>query len=76
MSEINKIKDKINLISTTLVEELNDVLEKHGLSEMHVDSFRLKRGERPHPNNCRKVCRIWTDPRTGERKIICKTICD
>lgn len=67
------VKEKTAKVSTELMNELNQVLQKYNLGNVHLESIRLKEGEF---QNCRRVCQLWTDPRTGERKVVCKMICN
>jgi hypothetical protein len=67
------IKLKTEEVSSELMNELNQVLQKYNLGNVHIESIRLKEGVF---QNCRKVCQLWTDPKTGEKKVICKMICD
>ncbi len=67
------VKTKTAEVSSELMNELNQVLQKYNLGNVHIESIRLKEGVFL---NCRKVCQLWTDPKTGEKKVICKMICD
>jgi hypothetical protein len=69
------IKKNAESVSDNLMNELNQVLEKYKLGNVHIESIRLKKGKF-NSKNCRRVCQLWTDPKTGERKVICRTICD
>lgn len=72
MKEVKKNTEKV---SDELMNELNEILQKYQLGDVHIESIRLKEGQF-NSRNCRRVCRLWTDPKTGERKVICRTICD
>ena len=58
-----------------LWDELNEVLKKYEFLDVYIESIRLRKGDF-NPMNCRKVCRRWTNPRTGEIKVVCTWICD
>ncbi|PKH49528.1 hypothetical protein CXF68_01960 [Tenacibaculum sp. Bg11-29] len=67
------VKQKTIKVSNDLMNELNQVLKKYDLGNVHIESIRLKKGAF---QNCRRVCKLWTNPKTGERKVICKMVCD
>lgn len=70
---MKNIKLETEKVSNDLMNELNQVLQKYKLGDVHIESIRLKEGVF---KNCRKVCQLWKDPKTGEKKVICKMICD
>ncbi len=72
---MKEIKKHTEEISFELMNELNSVLDKYNLGDLHIESIRLKKGK-VKPQNCRRVCQLWTDPKTGEKKVICRMICD
>ncbi len=72
---MKEVKEKTEEASIELMNELNEVLQKYNLGDVHIESIRLKEGNF-NPLNCRRVCQLWTDPRTGESKVICRSICD
>lgn len=67
------VKEKTAKVSTELMNELNQVLLKYNLGNVHIESIRLNEGMF---QNCRKVCQLRTDPKTGKKKVICRMICD
>jgi hypothetical protein len=71
---MKQVKENAKKVSVELMSELNQVLDKYNLGNVHIESIRLKEGAY-NPQNCRRVCQIWTDPNTGEKKMICRTIC-
>lgn len=72
---MKQIKENAEKVSVELMRELNQVLDKYNLGNVYIESIRLKEGAY-NPQNCRRVCQIWTDSRTGEKKMICRTVCD
>ena len=70
---MKNIKIKTAEVSNELMNELNQVLNKYNIGNVHIESIKIKEG---NYQNCRKVCQIVTDPKTGVKKVICKTICD
>lgn len=67
------IKAKTEEVSTELMNELSQVLQKYNLGNVHLESIRLEEGQY---RDCRMVCQIVTDSRTGKKRLICRTVCD
>ena len=72
---MKEIKEKTKEISNEIMIKINQVLDEYDLGDVHIESFRLAQGAYSD-RNCRKVCQLYRNPRTGERKVVCRMICD
>lgn len=71
---MKNLKQNTLKVIDEIMLDLNETLKKFNLGDVHIESFKLKQGNY-QLNNCSKVCQIYTDPRTGQKKIICKMVC-
>jgi hypothetical protein len=72
---MKELKENTIKIVDDVLNELNKTLKKFNLGDdVYLESFKLTKGNY-QLNNCRRVCQYQTDPKTGQKKLVCKIIC-